>query len=261
MHANSESSQRFGNRTGIDAFAHGMWTWEVRPLTGMNANIYKIVDDTIANGIALQPTVQVLYGEQDIHNPDYLQDPRLQHVVPASLLEWYTTDDGQWWVNRMLEIPIVRQLVEAGRWEELDTPPISRVTIVLRYFSDNGGKLLFGSDTPSDPTYANPPGLNGRLEIDRWMAAGVTPAQFFAAATVTNAEFYGLDHEIGTIEEGRRADLLLLRENPLDNITAWDTIETIILNGDVIERSSLSALGVSDTAGNRAGTRSDQPGS
>ena len=99
-----------------------------------------------------------------------------------------------------------------------------------------------GSDTPSDPTYANPPGLNGRLEMDNWITAGVTPLQLFNAATVHNASFFGLDSEIGTIEAGKRADLLLLGENPLDSVAAYDSIEYVIIGGRAIPRSSLSAL-------------------
>ena len=141
----------------------------------------------------------------------------------------------------MLRIPIVAQLVEQGLWEELDAPPIARVSAVLAYFADNGGRLLFGSDTPSDPTFANPPGLNGRIEMDRWIEAGVSPSQLFVAATASNADFFGLADEIGTIETGKRADLLLLRDNPLESVSAYDTIEHVILSGNVIERSSLAA--------------------
>lgn len=241
MHANSESAQAFGIDTGIDAFAHGMWTWNDRSLTNIHTDIRKIVDETISRDIALQPTIQVLYGEQDIHNPAYLADPRLKQVIPENLIDWYQTDDGQWWRRRMLNVPIVSQLVEEGRWEELDAPPIARVSAVLEYFASNGGQLLFGSDTPSDPTFANPPGLNGRIEIDRWVDAGVTLSQLFDAATIENAKFLGLDDEIGTIEVGKRADLLLLGKNPLHDLSAYDAIEFVILDGAAIERSSLAA--------------------
>ena len=105
-----------------------------------------------------------------------------------------------------------------------------------------GGSLLFGSDTPSDPTFANPPGLNGRLEMDRWMRAGVSPSQLLQALTVNNAEFFGLADRIGTIEAGKRADLLIVSESPLDSVSAYDSIETIILGGKVMQRSSLSAM-------------------
>ncbi|MGI9261523.1 MAG: amidohydrolase family protein, partial [Woeseiaceae bacterium] len=241
MHANSETAQAFGNGTGVDAFAHGMWTWNDRSLTEIHTDIEQIVDESIAKGIALQPTIQVLYGEQDMHDPDYLADPRLPDVLPQSLLDWYPTEDGQWWRRRMLGIPIVAQLVEEGRWQELDAPPIARVSAALKYFVSKNGRLLYGSDTPSDPTFANPPGLNGRIEMDRWIAAGVKPSQLFIAATRTNAEFFGLNDEVGTIETGKRADMLLLRDNPLESVTAYDTIDLVILGGEVIERSSLAA--------------------
>ena len=52
---------------------------------------------TIDRGISLQPTVQVLYGEQDIHNPEYLDDPRLAYVLPTNVLARYRTNDGQRW--------------------------------------------------------------------------------------------------------------------------------------------------------------------
>ncbi|MCP4332134.1 MAG: amidohydrolase family protein, partial [Gammaproteobacteria bacterium] len=74
-----------------------------------------------------------------------------------------------------------------------------------------------------------------------WIDAGVTLSQLFDAATIENAKFFGLDGEIGTIEVGKRADLLLLGKNPLHDLAAYDAIEYIILNGEAIERSSLSA--------------------
>jgi imidazolonepropionase-like amidohydrolase len=241
LHANSQSAQTFGNEVGVDAFAHGMWTWDDRARTEMHPDIDAIVDTSIALGIALQPTIQVLYGEQDIHDPEYLDDPRLRHVLPDNLREWYSTEDGQWWRLRMLNIPIVAQLVDEGRWQELDEPPIRRVSAVLAYFAAHDGRLLFGSDTPSDPTFANPPGLNGRIEMERWIEAGVSPADLFVAATRGNAEFFNLSGDIGTVEVGKRADLLLLRDNPLDSVFAYDTIEKVILGGQLMERATLSA--------------------
>jgi len=241
LHANSEAAQSFAIATGIDAFAHGMWTWNDRSVTAMHTDIERIVDATIEHGISLQPTIQVLYGERDIHDPEYLDDPRLTHVLPASLLAWYRTETGQWWRQQMLQIPFVAQLVKEGHWDELDAEPIARVYNVLRYFTNHGGSLLFGSDTPSSPTFANPPGLNGRIEMDRWIAAGVSPLQLFTAATISNARFFGIENEIGTIETGKRADLLLLGDNPLVSVAAYDTIEYVILGGKVFDRSDLSA--------------------
>ena len=50
-----------------------------------------------------------------------------------------------------------------------------------------------------------------------------------------------LDRDIGTVEKGKRAHLLLLRANPLDGVEAYNTIETVILAGRPDPRESLSA--------------------
>jgi len=52
---------------------------------------------------------------------------------------------------------------------------------------------------------------------------------------------FGLSHELGSIEVGKRADLLLLKENPLTNVSAYDSIEIIFLNGEPIAREALRA--------------------
>ena len=93
-------------------------------------------------------------------------------------------------------------------------------------------KLLFGSDTPSgDGGIGNPPGLNGRLELSRWAEAGVPLSRILRAATLDNAVVFGLSKDLGTIEVGKRADLLLLRADPLQSVAAYDAIETVFLNG------------------------------
>jgi len=242
MHANSQSAQKFGIEAGIDAFAHGMWTWNDRSAVDLSQEIKDILNAVIEQNIATQPTIQVLYGERDLHNPDYLSNPALRHVLPQSLIEWYETEDGQWWRARMAGIPYIAGLLEKGRWKELDAEPVARVTAALSYLAENNGALIFGSDTPSDPTYANPPGLNGRLEMDNWIAAGVSPAILFRAATIVNAEFFGLQEDVGTVEKGKHADLLLMTKNPMKSVAAYDAIEVVIVGGKAILRSELSAL-------------------
>jgi imidazolonepropionase-like amidohydrolase len=89
--------------------------------------------------------------------------------------------------------------------------------------------------------YANPPGLNGWLEMHRLVDAGLAPAQVFRAATLSNAEALGLAQDIGTVQVGKRANLLLLRQNPTRTIEAYDGIVKVILRGRVLEREELAA--------------------
>ena len=116
----------------------------------------------------------------------------------------------------------------------------ARVTSTLRLMLQEKVQLLFGSDTPSgDGGIGNPPGLNERLELSRWAEAGVPLSTILRAATLDNAVAFGLSKDLGTIEVGKRADLLLLRANPLQSVAAYDSIDSIILNGTPLPRAPL----------------------
>jgi imidazolonepropionase-like amidohydrolase len=77
--------------------------------------------------------------------------------------------------------------------------------------------------------------------MDNWIAAGVSQAKLFRAMTIDNARVMRLDEEIGTIEPGKKANLLLLGADPLKNVKAYDAIATVFLHGRSITRESLSA--------------------
>lgn len=118
----------------------------------------------------------------------------------------------------------------------------ARAANATRYLARHNGRLLFGTDTPSSPLYTNPPGLNGWREMNRLVEAGLTPAQVFRAATRANAEAMGLDAELGTVQVGKRANLLLVREDPTRSIRAYDEIVKVILNGQAFDRSALAVV-------------------
>lgn len=105
-----------------------------------------------------------------------------------------------------------------------------------------GARFIFGSDTAvGTPGWSNPPGLSGLREMQAWVDAGIDLKTVLRAATLDNAKAFWLDAEIGSVEVSKRADLLLLTANPQQTLDAYDSIERIILGGEVIERESLAA--------------------
>jgi imidazolonepropionase-like amidohydrolase len=124
-------------------------------------------------------------------------------------------------------------------FEPLLKAAIERTRSTFKIMLQDHVSLIFGSDTPGVDSFGNPPGLNGRLELQDWADAGAPLALMLRAATLDNATALGLSRELGSIEAGKRADLLLLKENPLENVSAYDSIETIFLNGEPIARETL----------------------
>jgi len=152
------------------------------------------------------------------------------HAVPSS-----ASAVGDVWIRDV-------NVVSAERIRQIVRRAGDRGRITAAYFVARGGRLLFGSDTPSAPTYANPPGRNGYLEMVELERAGIPPRRIFDAATRANAQFFGLARDYGTIEPGKKASLLLLRADPLTSVTAFDTLEAVILpSGRVVPRADLAA--------------------
>ncbi len=247
IHANSSDAQAFAVAAGVDIIAHGLWNWRDTPetITGITPAVQKILDGVLAGNLGWQPTMQVLYGERDLFSPTLLADPRLAQVLPASLIDWYRTAQGQWFHDTLAADyprpkPRIRRYSKTGVNKGL-RHPIRRGELATGYLAAHGARLLFGTDTPSAPTYANPPGLNGWLEMQRLLKANVTPAQIFQAATLSNARALQLDGDIGTVSVGKKANLLLLRADPTQTVQAYAGIVKVILHGRVLEPASLAA--------------------
>jgi hypothetical protein len=250
MHANSDEAHRFGLDAGVDILAHGLWNWtqEHSATSGITPGIKKILDDEVAQNMGYQPTIQVLYGIRDLFSTSFLADPRLSAVLPSNLIDWYRSAQGQWFrddVSRGFNLPAdaspgdFERVVSAGIG-----PVIDRGKYAAAYIAAQHGRILFGTDTPSAPSFANPPGLNGWLEMHRLVDAGETAAQIFKSATLTNAQALKLDGDIGTVQVGKRANLLLLRQDPTQTIDAYSAIATVILGGRVLQPSELAANAV-----------------
>jgi imidazolonepropionase-like amidohydrolase len=245
VHANAVDAWRAAIDGGAELIAHGLWHWPGdRMSTTPPPEAAAAIEAAARAGIAVQPTLQAVYGDETIFDASLLDDPRLAESIPGLVLDHLHGAAAQ----------AARQTLAAeyrGAIERLLGPGIDparvmatapeRAARTLRIMTERKVRLLFGSDTPSNEGIGNPPGLNGRFELQRWFEAGVPLPEILRAATLDNAAAFGLARDLGTIEVGKRADLLLLRADPLRSIDAWSTIETVFLDGRPIPRESLRA--------------------
>jgi imidazolonepropionase-like amidohydrolase len=231
IHANSKKAQEFAVASGADVIAHGMWNGHELRGGALADDVQALLRNVVTRGMGYQPTAQVIRGLGAELDSQFLSDPLLTHVYPSALLAWYGTKEAGWF-----------------REQELgNVPPqvFDRVgtlgNAVITWLARNNGRLLFGTDTPSAPVYTNPPGLNAFYEMRQWSAAGVSMQRILSATTLENARLLKMDRDIGSVEKGKRAHLLLLRANPLQSVEAYNTIETVFLAGRPMKREELSA--------------------
>jgi imidazolonepropionase-like amidohydrolase len=83
------------------------------------------------------------------------------------------------------------------------------------------------------------PGHSLHRELELYVQAGFTPMEAIQAATIVPARAMKLDNEVGTIESGKRADLIIVDGNPLENISNIRKVKTVISNGRRYECAKL----------------------
>jgi imidazolonepropionase-like amidohydrolase len=108
---------------------------------------------------------------------------------------------------------------------------------VVRRLHEAGVPLLAGTDTYKLNVV---PGFALVEELEYFTEAGLTPYDALRTATVNPARLLGQEDEFGTVAEGRRADLLLLSGNPLENLDAIKRLEGVILRGRFYTIADLS---------------------
>jgi imidazolonepropionase-like amidohydrolase len=110
--------------------------------------------------------------------------------------------------------------------------PVDICVLNLRNFVELGGKVALGND------YGGGPGKFElgipMYEIEKMSEAGMTPIQIIEAATQNAAHVLGIEDEVGTLEAGKFADVLVVSGNPLEDLQALTDIRMVIHNGTII---------------------------
>lgn len=127
--------------------------------------------------------------------------PEMRYM-PQAVLDGWVSSKRDFGARADFQPAAATQLVELRR-------------MLTRRLHDAGAPIALGSDAPQ---FFNVPGFSIHHEMAMMVAAGLTPYQVLATGTRNPAAYFGTPEDFGTVEPGRRADLILLDANPLDDI-------------------------------------------
>ncbi len=191
----------------------------------------EIVQLMVESGLYLNPTMRMSWTgdralrEKGFHYEDFdllLNDWRLRYVP----LNWRLAN--------------LKEYQEIGLWHWNDLSQYERDLFhqgyqnaqrLIKAFVDAGGKLYAGTDSASMTT----PGLALHQELELIVDAGASPLQALQAATIHSAELMRMQDRLGTLEEGKAGDVVILDANPLEDIRNTRKIARVISRGRVLD--------------------------
>ena len=110
---------------------------------------------------------------------------------------------------------------------------MENVAELMRQFAKAGGRMVAGTDTSGGS--GGIPGVRLHRELQLWVTRGIEPLDALRAATQHSAALFRLQ-DLGTIEPGRKADLIVLKGNPLEDIRLLGAIDKLFLDGQLVRR-------------------------
>ena len=192
------------------------------------SKIVPVARQTAGAGIFVTPTLStyrdIVAQATDLDH--YLQNPQFKYLAPWTLSR--LQPDANIYKNgfKPADYPRIRASLEFQRK-------------LVKALEDAGVPLMAGTDATDIGPIA---GFAVHEELAELNRDGLTPFQTLQTATVNPARYFHQAAEYGTIEAGKRADLLLLSQNPLADIAATRSIEGVMLRGQWLTAAELQRM-------------------
>jgi len=131
--------------------------------------------------------------------------------------------------NNKATLGLIKNRKEFANWGQSMTRLMNKMDI----------KFMAGTDTPIE---FQTPGYSLHNELEMLVESGFTTLEALEAATYNPSLYFNMENELGLIKEGQIANLVILSDNPLDDISNTKKIEAVIKNGNLMDRPHLDSL-------------------
>jgi imidazolonepropionase-like amidohydrolase len=172
------------------------------------------------------PTLTVLRSMASMNDPHFTADPRLRYMPEEVRTSWDWRNDFRFRDRTEEDWAVGRRMNR-------------RAVAIVSAMNRAGIPMLAGTDVLNPFTF---PGFSLHDELALLVEAGLSNAEALRAATLNPAIFLHEEDSAGTVEAGKRADLVLLDANPLKDIHNTRRVRAVILNGRTYDRAALDSL-------------------
>lgn len=233
VHGISEEEQSIGLDMRAHALVHAGFA-EAAPSA-------RFVERLVASGAYVMTTLSIYDTLLMAYNPERLRDPLMVAMVPA--IERETAASPRAWARMttaMVEVSTPRWvpsflhglLARVFMRQTVLESQLDSVGNAIKRFHVAGVPIVVGSDSGNWPMMLSEfHGPTTIREIELVGRAGLASSEAIEAATRVTAEMIGVDDEIGTLEPGKRADLIIVREDPLHDLRALRRIAWTVFDG------------------------------
>lgn len=143
------------------------------------------------------------------------------------------------WYGHAQAIPPYRPILDEMPGDTLGEKEINRIYNNFRKCKEAGVPLAVGADSYTNDI--TPYGVTDLKEVHMFVTGGCTEMEALIYATRYGAELLGFSDKVGTLEEGKEADLIILSKNPLEDIKnlSYENIRTVLKGGKKVNRPSV----------------------
>ena len=180
----------------------------------------------VANGTWQVPTLTVLTMMATLDDPSHASDPRLQYVSTFMRDRWDPKKDFRTKDRTPADYASFRTV-------------LAKQMAIVGAINKAGVPILAGTDELNPYCFA---GFSLHDELGLLVKAGLSPAEALRAATWSPARFFGWEDKMGTVAEGKVADLVLLDADPLADIANTQKIAAVVTRGTLYDRAALASL-------------------
>ncbi|UII20312.1 amidohydrolase family protein [Fulvivirga ligni] len=201
-------------------------------INGMYSEFYneaaanEIANTLSKNGTYVTPTLVLIDKHWRRKGGTFLEQKANKYIPENLLTQW----------NPELSFP--EKMFPPATWEA-GQELLKTSSKITKIISENGVKLLAGSDC--GVSYVTP-GFSLHEELNMLVKEGLSNGEALQTATINPAYFFGLADSLGTIAESKYAELVILENNPLDDISNTTSVDAIIKSGKLYNRAQLDSL-------------------